>query len=413
MIRLLRWSEKYTKTDMVYLARGGSWSVIGQIVTAIASLALSVIFSRYVSKDVYGNYKYILSVVGILSILSLNNLGTAVAQSAARGYDGALVEGFRQNLRWSILIFGGAAAIAMYYLFFGNVTLALGILLGGIVTPFLSSANLAGSFLAGKQDFPRATIYFGIVGVIIPALALIVTVILTKSLLWLIAVYFISNLAIDFYMYLRTTKAYDVHVGPRDEEMLSYGKHLSLMGLLGGIVGYLDQLLLFHFAGSVNLAIYAFAIGIIDQTKGPFKTLDKMIQARFANRKSEHIEEHMTRRVLLVFFVGLICAGAYIVIAPFLYHVLFPTYTESVPFSQVYALGLLGIGFIPFSSYFAAHKKIREQYTLNLVSGCLQIGFMSAGVILWGLWGLVIARISAGILNGVIAAFLYYITRRG
>ena len=59
---LLRWSEQYTKTDMVYLASGGFWSVVGQSAAAFTSLALAVVVSRYLPKDVYGDYKYVLAV---------------------------------------------------------------------------------------------------------------------------------------------------------------------------------------------------------------------------------------------------------------------------------------------------------------------------------------------------------------
>ncbi len=301
---------------MVYLASGGAWSIIGQFVAAVVALSVSVAFARYVPKDVYGNYKFILSIVGILSIFSLSNLGTAVAQSAARGFDGALTEGFKINLRWSVLVFVGAVAFAAYYGFFGNYTLALGILLGGCATPFLSGANLAGSFLNGKQDFSRATIYFGIIGVIVPALALVLTIFLTQNVLVLVAVFFLSNLCVDYYFYQRTIALFHVENAKFDSGMLSYGKHLSVMGVIGGIAGGIDQLLLFHYAGAVNLAVYAFSIGILDQAKGPGKAIDKMMQARFTTRHSGHIEENINNKMFWMLVAGIIGIIAFFFLAP-------------------------------------------------------------------------------------------------
>jgi len=410
VVRWLRWSEKYTKTDMVYLASGGLWSIIGQLIAAVVALSVSVAFAHLVPKDVYGNYKYILTVVGVLSIFSLSNLSTAIAQSAARGYDGALPQGFRANLRWSVLIFIGSILLSAYYLFFGNYTLSFGILLGGLVTPLLTGVNLAGSFLNGKQDFARATMYFGIIGVLVPALALVAAILITKNLLILITVYFLSNLAVDGYFYVRTMRLYKVHEGKFDAEMLSYGKHLSVMAFVGGIAGSVDQLLLFHYGGAVNLAIYAFSIGIIDQVKGPGKMLDKMMQARFSNRSSHHIEATMEHKMLWLLATATAGVAVFYVIAPGLYKILFPLYTDAVPFARIYALTLLGFGAVPIGSYFAAHKKIREQYISNLSGSLIQIVTMVIGVIFWGIWGLVVARAFSSMLNAITMVALYYLT---
>src|SRR5450631_2149615 len=98
--RALLWSGSYIKTDMLYLATGGFWSTTAQIITSAGTFVFAIIVAHFLSKEVYGEYKYVLSVVALLSIFSLT-LGTAVFQSTARGFVGALREGFWQNIRWS------------------------------------------------------------------------------------------------------------------------------------------------------------------------------------------------------------------------------------------------------------------------------------------------------------------------
>ena len=59
--KLLRKSEKWTHTDMIYLAKGGFWLTLGQIISSVSSFALAVAFANFLPKEVYGNYKYIIS----------------------------------------------------------------------------------------------------------------------------------------------------------------------------------------------------------------------------------------------------------------------------------------------------------------------------------------------------------------
>jgi O-antigen/teichoic acid export membrane protein len=97
-VRALRWSQKYTKTDMVYLAKGGGWLSIGQVVEKLSALGLAIAFANLIPQETYGTYKYIISLGGIIAIFTLSGLRTAVTQAVARGYEGSLEFGFKEML---------------------------------------------------------------------------------------------------------------------------------------------------------------------------------------------------------------------------------------------------------------------------------------------------------------------------
>ena len=61
LFSLLRLSEKYFKTDMVYLAKSGFWINLSYIAGSVFSLVSSIAFAYFVSKETYGIYKYIIS----------------------------------------------------------------------------------------------------------------------------------------------------------------------------------------------------------------------------------------------------------------------------------------------------------------------------------------------------------------
>ena len=403
----LRWGEKYTKTDNVYLAKGGFWSFIGQFSASLIAFIFAIIVAQVLPKEVYGQYKYIISIVSILGMFSLSGLGTSVFQSISRGFDGALQEGFWLNLRWSILVFIGALGLFGYYLFLGNSTLAIGILIGGCATPFLVSSNLSGVFLFAKKDFRRQNIYFDIIENLLPFMLLVLTILITKNPAIIASVYFISNTVVTFYLYRRVVKIYKPDAQKKDKGMLRYGKHLSLIGFLGGIVGNIDQVLLFHFVGPVELAIYNFAIAIPDQTKGPLKTLDNMMQTNFANRPESEIRTSMQNKNFWLFAGSLIFVIAYILAAPLIFKIFFPQYISAVFYSQIYAVSLLSMSLIPANSYLISKKLVREQYIANTVISIFKISFLFVGVFFWGLIGLIVARALTRFTGSIVLHSMY------
>lgn len=392
---------------MRYLLSGSFWSILAQLSVTAISLCLAVIVSHYLTKEVYGTYKYILSAVAFLSTFSLTGLGVAVSQSTARGYEGTILKAFWINLRWSGLFFAGILALAVYYFAAGNFVLAAGTLIAGSLAPILSSANLATAFLGGKKDFKRQSFYFGSIGNGLPLLALIGTIFLTHDPLWLVLVFCVTNTATSLYFYFRTIAAYTPDPEKTDPGMLTYAKHLSVIGVLEGVATSIDQVLLFHYVGAAGLAVYIFSTSIVDQAKGPLKNLDSMMQARFASQPSANIRESMGNKFLWLALTVVAGVIAYIVAAPFLYAIFFPAYIEAVPYSQVYALSLLGLIFGPAGSYLIAKRKIRAQYINSIIGWVAQITFVAIGVIWWGLWGLVVARVLSRLTMGTLAFVLY------
>lgn len=392
-ILFLRWSERYTKTDMVYLTHGGLWAGIAQVISSGALFLFAFVVSHYLPKEVYGEYKYILAVVGLLGTLSLSGLGSAVLQSVSAGHEGSLYVGFWTNIRWSAAVFLGSLTLALYYLIGGNTTLAFGILIGGCLSPILTSANLAGSFLVGKKDFKHYALYFGIIETLLSMGSLIFTIFLTQNTLILVGVYFLSNTLATLWLYRRVIRMYAPKKDNHDPGMLLYSKHLSFMNILLGIAGSIDEVLTFHFLGPAQLAIYSFAIAIPDQIKGPIKTLQLMLQRNYTVRPDHEIQAGMRHKSIVIFISTLLIISLYVVSAPFIYRTFFPEYTTAALYSQVYALSLVGFAFLPAGSYLVAKKRVREQYLSNTIVSILQILILVAGVTMWGLWGMIAARI--------------------
>ncbi|MBI5405849.1 oligosaccharide flippase family protein [Candidatus Kaiserbacteria bacterium] len=411
LITFLRWSQKYTKTDMVYLASRSGLGVIAQVTISLATLAFAVVVGHYLPKETYGEYKYVLSIIAILSLFSLNSIGGAVFQSTAKGYTGALHQGFWANIRWSFFVFSGALALALYYFWFHNPVLAAEILIGGSLSPLLASASLYSPFLDGKKDFTRQMLY-SIIDNIFTTGVMVVAVLLTTSPLLLVCAYFISNTLGAFYFYRRTKILYASDEKKQDTGMLTFSKHLSALGVLGGIVDAVDQILIFHFAGAAQLAVFAFATALPDQFKTPTKTLSTMISSGFARRTKNEIHHGMTNKFWWYFVFAVCVVVAYLIAAPYIFRLFFPAYMDSVFYSQVYMLGFLAITFDPIQSYFGIHKMVKEFYIGGIFSILCQAITMIVGVLWWGILGLVVAQVFTRIASALLTYALYIRAKR-
>lgn len=405
-LRSLRWLEKYTKTDMVYLAHGSFWAIASKIVITLTTFLLAIAFAHFISKESYGQYKYVLSIISILSAFTLTGLNTAVLESVSRGFEGTLRYAFWKNIKWSVLFFLGTGIVSIYYYVQNNHFLATAILITGCLWPFFISTNLYSSFLNAKKDFRRNAIYFDMLGNIFPAASLILTMALTSNPLWIISAYIFSNTLIGVILYYKITNVYKPN-SEVDPEMLGYSKHLSLMNILAVIGDNIDQILVFHYVGAAQLAIYNFATAIPDQIKGPLKNLTSMMFPKFTERSDEEIRSGMKNKFLYLFVFSIILIIIYVLTAPYIFRIFFPKYTDSVIYSQIFSISLLWMVSIPADTYLNAKKKVKELYIGTILGALTQIAFVFAAVILGGLMGLILARVAIRLVFSIISISLY------
>jgi O-antigen/teichoic acid export membrane protein len=411
----LIWSQRYTQTDMVYLARGGFWLTLGQIISTAASFLLAIAFANLLPKETYGNYRYILSLVGILGIFSLTGMGTATTQAVARGLEGSFYSGFKEKIKFGILGSIVALGLAIYYFLKGNYTLPIPLLISAIFLPLWQASGIYGNFLNGKKLF-NYLVSWSTISQLISIFSLIVTLFLTKNLFWLIAVYFISGTFSTYFFYLLTQKKFQPNK-KEDPETLTYGKHLSLMGVISTIASYLDRLLIFHYLGAVEVAVYSIAIAPPEQIKSFLSLLDTLVFPKFSEKNINEIKSGIRDKFIKLVFLGVLIIGGYILIAPFLYKIFFPKYSESVFYSQLFALSMLNLPFFLFGATLKAKAKIKEQYIANFIMPFLQIGLMTLFIIWQGILGLIIARIiirlAAGFLNFLLYRQAFSDTKQG
>jgi len=408
-ISLLRWSERYTKTDMVYLVSSGFWSNLGILSVSFLALGLYSIYARYFTPTEFGIYQYFLTLAVLVHAFTLTGMNTALTRSVARGHDGSLKEGLKLQLTWSVLPFLVALAIALYYFVKGNSTFGLAALVIGVFTPLNAALAAYTAFLTGKKDFKRAFAY-NFFGNIPYYGAMAAAAILFQSALLVLLANCVAN-AIVYYVALKRTERAYAQMGTSDPDMKSYGKHLSLMNAPGIFLGQADILLAFHLLGPASVAMYSFATALPDQIARFLKFIPGAALPKFSTASHAAIRATIGPKLVYAAIIAILTALCYVIAAPFVYSLLFPQYQEAVPLSQLYAVTVVSLVTNIVLAVLIAQEHKRSLYFFNTALPLLQTGAQVLGILTLGVLGLVIAKIGITILGLATAVLLFFSIR--
>jgi O-antigen/teichoic acid export membrane protein len=404
---LLRWSEKFFKTDMVYLFKGGLWINTSTIIGSLTSLALAIAYAKLLPKEDYGLYKYALSIVGLLSLVAMPGINTAIYRSISLGAEGSFREALKLKLRWGALAALAGFLVAGYYFINGNNILAIGIAVASLFVPFREAVLLANVIISGKKKFKDMGIYNSIQQILL-ALTLISALFFFKKIVIFLIIYFIAYFISDFLFYLKVTSKYKLN-DKIDPEMKNFSKHMSLLNIIGAISDQLDKILMWHFFGAKELAIYSFATIPTTQIKGYLKSIFTLAFPKLAVQNDEITKKTLPAKIFkltLIVAVGII---AYIFLAPFFYKLLFPQYLESINYSRLYFLTLLFFPVTTINQLLIARAKKRDLYMVQFLTPAVKIISLIALVPIMGIYGAIYAQFIATMAGAIL---LYYFFRK-
>lgn len=386
---LLRWSEKWTKTDMVYLAGGGFWLGLGYGVQMILGVILMIAFANLLPKDIFGTYQFVISMSAIIAIFTLTGMGTAIMRATAQGVKGALRYGFKVKLTWSIGIVVVAGIYTLYYFLKGNQVLAISFLIVGVLQPFISSFELYKSYFLGKQYF-RQDAWWSMAQKVIPFIVILPTIFLTNNPIFIVLAYFASHASSLFLAYLFTVKKY--HLSSIDNpEVKNYGKHLSIMKVFLVLYDNMDKVLLWHFLGAVPVAVYTLAHMPVLHFKNISQLIRSLTFPKLAQKDVEELKIILPSKIKRYFLFVLLIVAIYILTAPIIFKVLFPLYPEAVLYSQVLALSILFVPRSLLSQVFTAHAMKKEQYIFYITVPIVKIISLLILLPFWGIWGIIVS----------------------
>lgn len=403
IIKFLRWSQKYTRTDMIYLARGGFWWIVGEIGVLTLSFVTLAAFSRWVPKEIFGTYQYVVSTVGILAIFTLPGMQAALVRAVARGKEGMLWLCAKTKFKWSLMGIGTGLATSGWYLFHQNFTLGISFLIASFLFPFPRIFNLSFNFWQGKKKFDVRSKYLIVIN-ILEASAFIPVILLTDNLFLILIAYFISRMLFRGVFFKTTLKK--IENKEEEKENLSFGKHLTLMQSIALIGGQIDKVIIWQFLGPVSVAIYSFSQLPIQRIKGLIP-ISQLALPKLSEKNLKEIKKGLLKKFSKLFLISVPLAGFLYLVAPLIYKLLFPQYLESVPYFRILALSIILIPFSLLGTSFVAEMKKKELYITQFATPVLQIILFLTLIPFYGIWGIIIALLTAQIFNAGLILYFF------
>lgn len=397
--KISRWLE----TDFNYVLKGSFWLTIARTVSSGSSFVLAIAFAHFLSKQDYGVYKYVLSMVAALSALSLTGLNTSIIQSVARGFENIARISLWTNIKWSIGMILATAGVAIYYAIQGNSTLALSFAVAAVFAPILNGALLYRSYLNGKKSF-KVLAWYNSLSALIPAVIIILGLLITTNPWVLILIYFVGNTITALIIHFYVLKKYRPNT-KIDENTARYSQHLSGIYILDTIATNLDKVILFQHLGGVSLAVYSFATAIPEQIRSLLGIIPTLAIPKLAEKSDREIQRAIYRKIAKLFLITVPVIIIYFFAAPLLYRLLFPQYIEAVNYSRFFALIILVEGGLA-GAVFKAKMAIKEQYILNISANLIKIVLLLVLMLLYGIWGIIAARIISRFISFSLAIFL-------
>lgn len=381
------------RLDVHYLIAGSFWLSLTQVITITCGVAVSAFFAQTLSTSDYGLYRYLISIGAIFASFSLTGLGQSILQASAKKYYQYYAETFRLNLFYSFGITLVGILGGLYYLYKGNLILAIGCIAIAFLQPLINTYQNVPAFLQGDGRLKETTLLQS-TKVLITTAVSILAILITHDVIILFIILLGTQLTVNVLSHIHYKTKY-AEKTPLDifNKYLLFAKHTSLRNLVANTAFRFDTIVVFTHLGATELAVYTIANIIPEQIKGSFKNIASLLIPKYAQHADMiGIKKNILARSLHFFLILIVITIIYIGLAHLLYQVLFPKYESAIFYSKLAALSFPA--FVLYMPLYALQSQLKEKelHLINTQVSVLQIVLVFAGVYAYGLLGVILSK---------------------
>lgn len=402
---LLRRAAKHTTIDLRYFMSGGAWSLFGTALSWIIAIGTTLAFANLISKETFGTYQYILAMADLFGIFILSGIDVAVARSVARGKDGSVYAGLRTKIKWSLVGSLGSLALSLYYFYMGNSTLGWAFAIVAASLPVWETFGMYVTYLQGKKRFDLNNMY-EVAAQFVAAVVLIPVLFFSKDVLIILTAFIGSWTVARIFFFFLTMR----QIPPNtvvDNEMIPYGKHVTVIGAVNNISTAADRILIWHLLGPVSVAVYTFAQAVPMRATGVIKILNRLAFPKMAEKSGPELKGRLFRSILFLCIPTTVIAGVYVLLVPYVFMWFFPQYLEAIPYAQLAGVPIALQPFSLFSTSLLAQAKKRALYFFSFIMPVVRLTLFISLIPLLHLYGAVLAVIATKVIESIVLTILH------
>ena len=383
--------EKYLQLDLDYYIKNSFYLILARGTVMAVGLLLSIVFARLMGQEVYGQWNYLLSIIGICAVFSMPSMNTAIIQSVATGQERILITATKSRFKWSLLGSLVIIGVGIYYTLTGEVELGKGFIAASLLFPFFQNFESYAAFLSGKKQFDTLAKYR--IFTQLAVLAVTVPVIYSsQNLMFIVVAYLLSFSILRGYFFKKTSGR--ITGQEQDPEAIPFGRHLTLTQIPSIISQNYDKLIIALFLSFPELAIYSIALAFSSLLQPFSSIIAALVLPKLSQMDTKTAYAEVRKRwYFIVIGFGVIC-GVLIALCPYLIPFLYSTeYTESVFYAQLLLVSsiIAAPTTIINKALLPSQKKIKDLYKLRIYSALIEIVLLTVLTLKFGLLGAVIA----------------------
>lgn len=403
--KIIDYLERLIRTDIRYVLKGSFWFSIGHLVSTLAGIATAVAFANLLAPETYGNFKYILSILPFLDISTLKKIDQSLTISVSKGFEGDVINALKTKMKWGTLGSLAGFGLSLYYYLNGNSQLGILIAIMAIFVPLFNTPLISLDYLSGKKKFKTLSVV-GSSSSVVYSLLIIAFIFLSKDIILILLAYFITNVLIRLVAFVFVIKKYPPNKKVEENNRtINYGKKLSILEIINVFGSSLDNILVFHYLGAAELAAYSFIKKVPENIKLIPRFITQLSVPKFSNQDigDPSVKKEVIRKTWFFAAGSSAIVIIYILLAPFIFKILFAPYQQYVFLSQIYALSFVfNFGGL-FFNFVETNRKIKDILSLNLIISILSILTVFVSLKFYGLIGLVVGysfiRFSSSVLK--------------
>lgn len=378
----------------------------------LAGFGVAMAFAHLSTQEVYGQYKYMMSLLGVIGLSALPGMTVAVMRASARGDDSALREGMRARARASPLGVGILLVLALVLGAGGQPALGRALAIAALCFPLLTTLELYLPFLGGRQDYLRYAFFQSAVTAL--PVPVVVLALLAHGRLEAAALAWLATTVLLHAAFLRATARGLAPQAAADPEVVRYGRRLSPVYLISTGQTYLSGLVVGTALGPASLAVFSIGMVWWEILRQATSLVNLQMLPRMAAAGDDDARRLLRRSLAAGFPIAAAVGGVLVLTMPFLVPAIFTAqYRESVLAAQV-LIAAMALGFpgSQANSYLAARGHLQAQHWLAATALAAEVVGLALLTSRFGVIGVAAAKCAARVWHSLFGVALVALVRR-